>query len=89
MDGSESEEYEPNKIFVGGLSWNTTEENMMTHFSQFGTVTECVVMKDPFQPESMKRNRCDSLSLSLLFNAANTGGSVLSNSKIPLQWIVS
>ena len=64
-------------------------ENMMTHFSQFGTVTECVVMKDPFQPESMKRNRCDSLSLSLLFNAANTGGSVLSNSKIPLQWIVS
>ncbi|CAI7990324.1 RNA-binding protein Musashi homolog 1, partial [Geodia barretti] len=57
MDGSEPEEYEPNKIFVGGLSWNTTEENMRAYFSQFGAVTECVVMKDPFQPENLKRNR--------------------------------
>ena len=38
---------------------------MRAYFSQFGAVTECVVMKDPFQPENLKRNRCNSLSLFL------------------------
>lgn len=30
---------------------------MRAYFEQFGTVTDCVVMKDPTQPQDMKRNR--------------------------------
>lgn len=26
-----------NKIFVGGLSWQTTEESLRWHFEQYGT----------------------------------------------------
>jgi len=35
------------KMFVGGLSWQTTEETMKEYFSKFGTVVEAMVMRDP------------------------------------------
>ena len=35
------------KIFVGGLSWDTTPESMRAYFENFGEVTDCVVMKNP------------------------------------------
>lgn len=34
------------KLFLGGLSWNTTEEDLREHFGQYGEMTEVVVMKD-------------------------------------------
>lgn len=34
------------KIFVGGLSWQTTEESLMFHFQQYGAVTSVELMKD-------------------------------------------
>jgi RNA recognition motif. (a.k.a. RRM, RBD, or RNP domain) len=34
------------KIFVGGLSWQTTEESLMFHFQQYGPVTSVELMKD-------------------------------------------
>eukprot|EP00815_Leptocylindrus_aporus_P001423 CAMPEP_0116068486 /NCGR_PEP_ID=MMETSP0322-20121206/11687_1 /TAXON_ID=163516 /ORGANISM="Leptocylindrus danicus var. apora, Strain B651" /LENGTH=294 /DNA_ID=CAMNT_0003555601 /DNA_START=22 /DNA_END=909 /DNA_ORIENTATION=+ len=34
------------KIFVGGLSWQTTEESLRYHFEQFGTVVSVEVMRD-------------------------------------------
>jgi len=36
-----------NKLFVGGLSWQTTPEKLRDYFSQFGSVTDVLVMKDP------------------------------------------
>jgi RNA-binding protein Musashi len=53
----ESPEYEPGKIFVGGLSWETNEEGMRKHFEQFGAVADCVVMRDAMQPPGIKKNR--------------------------------
>jgi heterogeneous nuclear ribonucleoprotein A1/A3 len=35
------------KVFVGGLSLQTTEEALKEFYSQYGTITDCVVMKDP------------------------------------------
>eukprot|EP00041_Stephanoeca_diplocostata_P018141 m.378327 g.378327 ORF g.378327 m.378327 type:complete len:473 (+) comp20929_c0_seq5:423-1841(+) len=35
------------KLFVGGLSWETTEEGLVQYFGQFGAVSECQVMCDP------------------------------------------
>ena len=37
----------PGKLFVGGLSWQTTPEKLREYFGQFGTVTDVLVMKDP------------------------------------------
>jgi cold-inducible RNA-binding protein len=34
------------KIFVGNLSWNTTNESLQSHFAQFGTVTDSIVIRD-------------------------------------------
>ena len=35
-----------NKIFVGGLSWDTTDESLREAFEQFGAVTEAKVILD-------------------------------------------
>jgi len=34
------------KIYVGNLSWNTTDEILMQTFSQYGPVLDSIVMKD-------------------------------------------
>jgi RNA recognition motif-containing protein len=38
---------DPGKMFIGGLSWQTTPETVREYFSQFGDVAEVMVMKDP------------------------------------------
>ncbi|KAK2116747.1 Heteroproteinous nuclear ribonucleoprotein A1-like 2 [Saguinus oedipus] len=35
------------KLFIGGLSFKTTNESLRSHFEQWGTLTDCVVMRDP------------------------------------------
>nr|XP_045737689.1 heterogeneous nuclear ribonucleoprotein A1-like [Mirounga angustirostris] len=35
------------KLFVRGLSFETTDESLRSHFEQWGTLTDCVVMRDP------------------------------------------
>lgn len=34
------------KLYVGNLSFNTTENDMQDAFERFGTVTDCIVMMD-------------------------------------------
>jgi RNA recognition motif-containing protein len=34
------------KLFVGGLSWNTSDEGLMEAFAKFGEVTEAKVITD-------------------------------------------
>ncbi|XP_011727030.2 LOW QUALITY PROTEIN: heterogeneous nuclear ribonucleoprotein A1 [Macaca nemestrina] len=41
------------KLFIGGLSFETTDESLRSHFEQWGTLTDCVVMRDP----NTKRSR--------------------------------
>ena len=33
-------------MFVGGLSWETTQESLQRYFGQYGEVIDCVVMKN-------------------------------------------
>ena len=42
-----SSDSSPGKLFVGGLSWQTTPEKLREYFGQFGSVTDVLVMKDP------------------------------------------
>lgn len=42
--GRDSKEPEQlRKLFIGGLSFETTEESLRTHFEQWGKLTDCVV----------------------------------------------
>ena len=34
------------KIFVGGLSWNTDEESLTSHFTKFGNIEEAKIITD-------------------------------------------
>ncbi len=34
------------KVFVGSLNYTTTEETMHEHFSKFGEIVDCVIMKE-------------------------------------------
>ncbi len=34
------------KLFIGGLSWGTTDSTLFNHFSQFGTLHEAIVVRD-------------------------------------------
>lgn len=40
-------EEEPRKLFIGGLSRNTTADSMKAYFSQFGAVNDVIIMMDP------------------------------------------
>lgn len=44
--GSSLQHSDVAKIFVGGLSWQTTEESLRWHFEQYGTVVSVEVMRD-------------------------------------------
>lgn len=43
---------QPHKIFVGGLSWQTSEDKLRDMFATYGEVTECNIMKDPVSKKS-------------------------------------
>ena len=42
---SRHDDEEQGKLFVGGLSWDTTQETLLRYFTRFGEVIDCVVMK--------------------------------------------
>uniref|UniRef100_A0A3B5MMT4 RRM domain-containing protein n=1 Tax=Xiphophorus couchianus TaxID=32473 RepID=A0A3B5MMT4_9TELE len=52
-EGPAKEPEQLRKLFIGGLSFETTEESLRAHFEQWGSLTDCVVMRDP----NSKRSR--------------------------------
>ncbi|KAI6118084.1 hypothetical protein F5141DRAFT_1096031 [Pisolithus sp. B1] len=42
-----SEMKDEGKMFIGGLSWDTTDEGLKKYFSLFGKVDACTIMRDP------------------------------------------
>ncbi|XP_037082362.1 heterogeneous nuclear ribonucleoprotein 27C-like [Pollicipes pollicipes] len=44
--GKNDDNEEAGKMFVGGLSWETTQDTMLAYFSHWGEVVDCVVMKN-------------------------------------------
>lgn len=34
------------KLFIGGISWETTEDDLKEHFGKYGVVMQTVVMRD-------------------------------------------
>ncbi|KAI1899515.1 hypothetical protein AGOR_G00062590 [Albula goreensis] len=53
MEGHETKEPEQlRKLFIGGLSFETTDESLKAHFEQWGKLTDCVVMRDPANKRS-------------------------------------
>ncbi|XP_057566042.1 heterogeneous nuclear ribonucleoproteins A2/B1-like [Hippopotamus amphibius kiboko] len=40
------------KLFIGGLSSETTEERLKNYYQQWGTLTDCVVIRDPASKRS-------------------------------------
>jgi RNA recognition motif-containing protein len=49
--GLEPEQFR--KLFIGGLSLNTTDETLHSFYSQYGQLVDCIVMRD----SATKRSR--------------------------------
>uniref|UniRef100_A0A8C2MDA1 RRM domain-containing protein n=1 Tax=Cricetulus griseus TaxID=10029 RepID=A0A8C2MDA1_CRIGR len=48
MEGHDPKEPEQlRKLFIGGLSFETTDDSLSEHFEKWGPLTDCVVMRDP------------------------------------------
>ncbi|XP_057641446.1 heterogeneous nuclear ribonucleoprotein A3-like [Chionomys nivalis] len=48
MEGHDPKEPEQlRKLFIGGLSFETKDDSLREHFEKWGTLTDCVVMRDP------------------------------------------
>ncbi|XP_062871094.1 heterogeneous nuclear ribonucleoprotein A1-like [Trichomycterus rosablanca] len=52
-DSQSREPEQLRKLFIGGLSFETTDDSLRSYFEQWGTLTDCVVMRDP----NSKRSR--------------------------------
>ncbi|XP_067636662.1 uncharacterized protein msi isoform X2 [Eurosta solidaginis] len=52
VNGSGNTDPAPGKLFVGGLSWQTSSEKLKEYFNVFGTVTDVLIMKDPVTQRS-------------------------------------
>ncbi|XP_060925840.1 RNA-binding protein Musashi homolog 1-like isoform X4 [Limanda limanda] len=50
--GADTSPHDPCKMFIGGLSWQTTQEGLKEYFGKFGEVKECMVMRDPVTKRS-------------------------------------
>ncbi|CAB5367440.1 unnamed protein product [Rhizophagus irregularis] len=46
-ENNKASTHEEGKMFIGGLNWETTDESLKSYFSQYGEVTDCIVMRDP------------------------------------------
>ncbi|XP_055433523.1 RNA-binding protein Musashi homolog 2 isoform X1 [Bubalus kerabau] len=51
--GANDSQHDPGKMFIGGLSWQTSPDSLRDYFSKFGEIRECMVMRDP----TTKRSR--------------------------------
>ena len=40
------DDHAPNKIFVGGISFQTTPEKLRAYFAPYGTILDVMVLKD-------------------------------------------
>ncbi|XP_032577258.1 heterogeneous nuclear ribonucleoprotein A1 isoform X3 [Drosophila sechellia] len=47
QDDSITEPEHMRKLFIGGLDYRTTDENLKAHFEKWGNIVDVVVMKDP------------------------------------------
>ena len=46
VDGLLEMDSDQGKLFIGGISWETTEEKLKEYFENYGDVVQIVVMRD-------------------------------------------
>lgn len=47
------------KLFIGGLSFETTDDSLREYFEQWGTLTDCVVSRPLSVPNKLTKSTSD------------------------------
>lgn len=78
----------PSKIFVGGLSFETTDEKLKQYFSNFGPVNDAVVMRDPNSKRSRGFGFCTFSNLVAAEAVMSEVEHIIDNRKVEAKWAV-
>uniref|UniRef100_A0A8C9DW91 Heterogeneous nuclear ribonucleoproteins A2/B1 n=1 Tax=Phocoena sinus TaxID=42100 RepID=A0A8C9DW91_PHOSS len=54
LETNKREKEQFRKLFIGGLSSETTEERLWNHYQQWGYLTDCVLIRDPVSQKSRR-----------------------------------
>lgn len=66
-----------NKLFVGGLSWQTSADKLREYFGQYGTIIDVQVLKDPLTQVGNSSTKLDQHSQMGLVREGRTRSSSL------------
>jgi RNA-binding protein Musashi len=79
---------QPGKLFIGGLSFETTDEKLRQYFSRFGTVNDAVVMRDPSTRRSRGFGFCTFIDPSHAESAMAEVDHLIDGRRVEAKWAV-
>ena len=74
------------KLFVGGLSYKTTDESLRNYFSQFGPIKQAVVMKDTEKNVSRGFGFCIFKNPDDAVTAMDVKEHIIDDRKVDVRW---
>ena len=84
MKSDREEGTEKYEIFVGGLEWKITNEDLLDYFSSFGTVLHCAIQS---WGSGMRKNKCRGFAFLTVADQATFNSIVSSFHRIGSRWI--
>ncbi|KAL0586869.1 hypothetical protein ABG067_003489 [Albugo candida] len=73
---------QPGKLFIGGVSWETTEETLRDHFGKYGALTDAALMKDKFSGQPRGFGFVTFADIAGAYGRGNSSGVITESKKV-------
>jgi hypothetical protein len=78
-------ESDEGKLFIGGIAWDTSEETLTEYFTQYGQVTQAVIMREKPLVALVALASLSSLTLPSLIVYSKKGTPLMAVRLVPLS----